>query len=86
MMKQALKGSRRAIEGQRKLLAHYDHGQVDAFHAPQDIGHQIAAVETRRIPAIGYFVVCPAVDVVEDRPRQPALRQFTEIMEVMAIG
>ena len=37
------------------------------------------------IPAIGRLVVGRAVDIVEDRPRQPPLGERPEVMEVMAV-
>ena len=51
----------------------------------QDIGHEIAALEAFGIPAIGRLVVGRAVDVVEDRPRQPPLGERPEVMEVVAV-
>ena len=73
MVEQALQRSGRAIDRHRELLAHDRHRHVDGFHAAQDVGHQVAALEARGILAIGHFVVGRAVDVIEDRTRQTPL-------------
>ena len=52
MVEQALKGGWRAIEGHRKLLAHYGHGQIGGCHPPQDIGYQVAALEAAGVHVV----------------------------------
>ena len=86
MVEQALQRSGRAIDRHRQLLAHDGHRHIDGFHAAQDVGHEVAALEARRIPAIGHLVVCRSVDVVEDRTRQPPSGQSPEIMEVVTVA
>ena len=85
MVEQALQRGRRTIDRHGELLAHDRHRHIDVADPAQDIRHQVAALEARRIPAIGHLVVGRAVDVVEDRPRQPPLRERPEVVEVVAV-
>ncbi len=86
MVEQTLQGGRRAIEGQCKLLTHYSYGQIDGLHPTQYIGHQVAALEAFRVPAIRHFIVRRSVHVVEDRTGQPAPGQFAEVTKVMTVA
>src|SRR5512147_1584516 len=86
MVKQPLQRCRRAIDGHRQFLAHHRHREVNGLDPAQDIGNEVAALEARRVLPKGYLVVRCAVDVVEDRTRQPSPGQFAEVMEVVTIG
>ena len=55
-------------------------------NAAQDIGHQVAAIEARRVLPMRDLVVRRPVDVVEDGARQPPSRKLTKVVEVMAIA
>jgi hypothetical protein len=85
MVEEALQSGRGAIDRHGKLLAHYSDGEVDGLDAAQDVGHEIAVLEARRIAAAGHLVVCRTVNVVEDRRRQPSHCQSPEIMKVVAV-
>jgi hypothetical protein len=68
-MEETLQGGRRAVHGQRELLAHDGDGEINALDAAQDVRHEIAALEGLRVPPKGRLVVCAAVDVIEYRGR-----------------
>ena len=86
VMEQALQRRRRAIDRHCELLAHHGYRHIDGFHAAQDVGHQVTALEARRVSAKRGLVVGATIDVVEDRSRQPPLGQLPEIMEVVTLA
>lgn len=59
--------------------------KIDTFHTPQNIRHEIALLETGGVAPVGHLVIGRAVDVVEDRAGQPALRQAAKVVKVMAV-
>ena len=59
---------------------------VNGFHAAQDVGHQVAALEARRIPAKGHLVVSRSIDVIKDRTWQTSFGQPPEIMKVVTVA
>ena len=85
MVEETLQGGRRAIDRQGELLAHDGNGEINSLDAAQHVGHEIAVLEACRIAPVGDLVVGRTVDVVEDRARQPSLRQPSEIMKVVAV-
>jgi hypothetical protein len=85
VVKQALQRGRRAIDGHRELLAQNRDRHVDSLDAAQNIGHQITTFEARGILAIGRFVVCSAVNVVENRARQTPFSERLEILKIVTV-
>src|SRR6267142_811893 len=78
VVEKALQRGGRTIERHGELLTHDGYGHVGGFHAAQDIGHQVTALEARGVLAIGHFVVSRAIDVIEDWTGQPSLGQPPE--------
>jgi hypothetical protein len=86
MMEQALQRSGRAIDRHCEPLAHHCYRHINGFHAAQDVGHEVAALEARRIPAISHLVVSRPVDVIEDRTRQTSSGEASEIMKIVTVA
>ena len=60
----------------QQLLAH------ELTHVAQIVRDQLIAIESRDIGTLGDFVVRPAVDIIEQRPRQPSFRRSLEILGI----
>ena len=58
---------------------------IDVLDAAKHVRHQVAALEARAILPAGNLVVGGAVDVVEDRARQPPPRELAEVVEIVAV-
>src|SRR5262245_31830530 len=86
MVEETLQGGRGAIDRQRELLAHHSDGEINVFHAAQDVGHEIAALEAFCVTPVGHLVVGGAVDVIEYWTGQPSPGQTPEIMKVVAVA
>ncbi len=55
-------------------LPHHGDGCIHVGDPAQNVGDQIATRETAAVAAQVGFILGPAVDIVEDRPGQPAPR------------
>jgi hypothetical protein len=61
-------------------------GKIKAFNPSKNIGHEIAAFETFRVLMQSDLVIRPAVDVIKDRAWQPSSREFSKVMEIVAVA
>src|SRR5262245_66430320 len=86
MVEETLQGGRGAIDRQRELLAHHSDGEINVFHAAQDVGRDIAALEAFCVTPVGHLVVGSAVDVIEYWTGQPSPGQTLEIMKVVTVA
>lgn len=84
MVEETLQGGRRTINRQSELLAQDVDGEINRFHAAQNVGHEVTALEGCRVAPVRHLVVCGTVDVIEYRGGQPSLGQAPEIMKVVA--
>ena len=85
MMEQTLQGRRRAIERRREPLTHDSDAEIDRVDAPQDIGNEVAGFEARRIAAVGGLIVGGAIDIIENRARQPRSCEPPKIVEIVTV-
>jgi hypothetical protein len=85
IVEETLQGGRRAVNGQRELLAHDGDREINVLDAAQDVRHEIAALEGLRVTPKSRLVVCAAVDLIENRSGQLLFGQTSEIMEVVTI-
>src|SRR5580692_9414195 len=85
MVEQPLQSGRRAVKRHLQLLTQHGHRQVDLLDAGENVRHQVAVLEGAGVPPIRRLVVGGAVDIVEDRPRQPPPRQFAKIVEIITL-
>src|SRR5207249_1302820 len=86
VMEQALQRGGRAIDRHCELLTHHCYRHIDGFHAAQDVGHEVTALEARCILAIRHLVVSRSVDVVKDRTRQTSPGEAPEIMKIVTVA
>lgn len=86
VMEQPLKRGRRQVDGESEFLPHDLGRKVHIGDPAKYVRHEINALEGFCVAAQRHFVVGPAVDVVENRARQTALGQMTEIVEIVTIG
>jgi hypothetical protein len=84
MMEQPLKRCRCAEQGHVYFLPHDGYRHVDAFDTRENVGHQIAPLVGFGISPIRDLIVGPAVDVMEDGPRQSPPCHQAEIRDVVA--
>jgi len=84
MMEQPLKRCRCAEQGHVQFLSHDSCRHVDAFDTRENVGHQIAALVGFGISPISDLIVCRAVDVMEDGPRQSPPCHRPKILDVVA--
>src|SRR6516225_1936455 len=82
----ALQGRRRAIDRHCKLLAHHFDGNIESFHAAENVRHQIAMFKACGILTKCRLVVCSARDVIKDRTRQASPCQFAKIIKIVAVA
>jgi hypothetical protein len=75
----------RAIDRQRKLLAHHGDREINVLYAAQDAGYEVTALESFRITPVRHLVIGGAVDVIEYWSGQPSLGETPEIMKVVTI-
>jgi len=86
VMKQTLQRSRRAIHGQRQLLAHDTDRNIEGFHPAQNIGHKVTAFEACGVLPERDLVVGASVDVIKDGTWHSSPCQFAEVMKIMAVA
>ena len=85
-VEEPLERGRREEERHRDFAAEQRRFHVDAFDPGEHARDEVAAVERGAVAAAGDFVVGGAVDIVEHRPGQAALRERTEIVDIVAVG
>jgi len=86
MVECALHGCGAQHQGQGACAAHDCATGVDFRHTRQHIRHQINVIKCSGVTRLGQLVICRAVDVIENRPRQARLGQFPEIIDIMTVG
>jgi hypothetical protein len=85
-VEEALERGRREEERHRDLAAEERRLHVDAFDPGEHARDQVAVVECRAVAAARDLVIGGAVDIVEHRPGQAALRERAEVVDIVAVG
>ncbi len=85
-VEQPLQRGRRQEQRHRQFAPHDGGAHVDSLDASEHVGDEIAIGKGFGVAHLGRFVVGGAVDIMEDRIRQPGLGEPAEILDIVAIG
>ena len=85
-VEEPLHRGRREHQRHRDLFAENGGAKIGLGDAGEHVGDEVAVVERLGVAAKRHLVVGAAVDIVEDRARQPFLREPPEVRDIVAVA